>query len=274
MSDTLTSVGAVIDARRAELIQGDRERALASLIRRCPVVADLLSEATRVTEGMYGTLRVRGDYSYCNTQFFSPGLVLVGDSACFVDPVFSTGVHLATYAALLAARSINTCLEADIDEARAFGEFQHRYLLEFQNIYDFLLVIYDMNQDSKSYFWEARRILNTAEADNEAFVRLVAGFGTSGQDFFARRAGLGTQVEARMPRHFYSPRSNAPRPTRAGGGNYGDYLEDQMRRNAFGAEKLSLATGVPFAHAPVRAGGLIVSTDGLSWVEPAFNGAN
>lgn len=96
----------------ASKVQGDREAALNRLIEACPLIKEYLAGARRVTSGPYGELRVRKDYSYCNTRFWRPGMVLVGDAACFVDPVFSSGVHLATYSGLLAARSVNSCLAA------------------------------------------------------------------------------------------------------------------------------------------------------------------
>ena len=110
LSPTLTSVGAVVRREMASKIQGDPEEALMALIAECPMISDYLRDAKRVTEGQYGELRVRKDYSYANTRFWCPGMVLIGDAACFVDPIFSSGVHLATYSALLAARSINSVL--------------------------------------------------------------------------------------------------------------------------------------------------------------------
>ncbi len=110
LSDRLTSVGAVVAAESASRIQQDRESALYGYIESCPLIAGFLSSARRVDQGTYGSIRVRKDYSYHSTRLWRPGAVLVGDAACFVDPVFSSGVHLATYSAVLAARSINTCL--------------------------------------------------------------------------------------------------------------------------------------------------------------------
>jgi halogenation protein CepH len=176
LSDTLTSVGAVVSRDRAEVIQRGRESAMGQFIASCPLIADHLSSARRVTEGMYGELRVRKDYSYTNTRFCGPGVVLVGDAACFIDPVFSSGVHLATYSGVLAARSINTSLlQAGPSEQACFEEYERRYRREFNVFYQFLLAIYDMNQDQSSYFWTARKILGTAGTDIEAFVDLVAG---------------------------------------------------------------------------------------------------
>src|SRR5262249_15378458 len=138
----------------------------------------------RVTQGPYGQFRVRKDYSYSNERFWAPGLALVGAAACFIDPVFSSGGHLATYSALLAARSINTCLAGDLAEDACFGELEARYRREFQVFYDFLMAFYDMHRSEDSYFWTARKILNTEEKDNEAFVRLVAGLSSSGEPLY------------------------------------------------------------------------------------------
>src|SRR6185295_3326851 len=100
-------------------------------------------------------------------SFWKPGCALVGDAACFIDPVFSSGVHLSTYSALLAARTINTCLRnTGIDEAVCFDEFEQRYRREFGNFYQFLVGFYDMHVDEDSYFWRARKIVNTEERDN------------------------------------------------------------------------------------------------------------
>jgi flavin-dependent dehydrogenase len=41
----------------------------------------------RITEGVYGEYRVRKDRSYLNTSFWKPGPVLIGDAACFIDPL-------------------------------------------------------------------------------------------------------------------------------------------------------------------------------------------
>lgn len=275
LSPTLTSVGAVIAAEHAPSL-GDPEAAMQGFIERCPTIAELLAPATRVTEGVYGKLRVRSDYSYCNTRFFSPGLVLIGDSACFVDPVFSTGVHLATYSGLLAARSINACLGQGLDEARCFEEFEHRYRMEFQNIYEFLLVIYDMNHDKESYFWNARKIVSTDEAANEAFVRLVAGMGTSGSEFFERRRGLGDVAEAAFQRHFYTePQSRAaqaPSPAPLDP-RLAEVWTEHRKRDVIPGEKRGMGRKAPFPKKPVRPDGLVASEDGLSWREPALAGA-
>jgi FAD-dependent halogenase len=179
----------VVRREMAEKVQGDPERALSSLIEECPIIQDYLRNATRVTTGDYGRLRTRKDYSYHNTKFWRPGMALIGDAACFVDPVFSTGVHLATYSALLAARSINSVLANILDEENAFREFERRYRREYNAFYEYLMCFYDMHVDENSYFWSAKKITNSTSSDLEAFVTLVAG-GFSGDTVLTDAATL------------------------------------------------------------------------------------
>jgi halogenation protein CepH len=179
LSDQLTSVGAVVRHDQASKIQGDPEQALRALIAECPMISDYLKDAKRVTDGQYGQIRVRKDYSYACTRLWRPGMVLVGDAACFVDPVFSSGVHLATYSALLAARSINSVLAQEVDEATAFREFERRYRREYAVYYEFLTAFYDMNSDEESYFWSAKTITDNTSTELESFVELIGGVSAS-----------------------------------------------------------------------------------------------
>jgi halogenation protein CepH len=179
LSDTLTSVGAVVRRDDSARVQGDPEAALTKLIGECPLIAEYLSGATRVTEGQYGQMRVRKDYSYHHTTFWRPGMVLVGDSACFVDPVFSSGVHLATYSALLAARSINSVLAGKLPEQAVFEEFENRYRREYGVFYEFLMSFYDMHVDEDSYFWSAKKVTRNSHTELESFVDLVAGMSST-----------------------------------------------------------------------------------------------
>jgi halogenation protein CepH len=254
LSDTLTSVGAVIAREHAAALQQGHETAMRQFIDACPLVKDLLSTATRVTEGPYGVFRVRSDYSYVNSRFWRPGLALVGDAACFVDPVFSTGVHLATYSGLLAARCVNTVLAGALDEERCFTEFENRYRAEYQNIYTFLIAFYDVHQDEQSYFWNARKILNTQERANEAFVRLVSGLSTVESDIFA----MSREVSRRLKSFEQASDVDVLRS-----------INQLVRPNA--QEFRSHASPDPNrpAERPRFSGGLIPTLDGLHWTTPS-----
>lgn len=188
LSDTLTSVGAVVRQDAAARVQGDPEAAFTGLIRDCPLVAEFLAGATRATDPPYDRLRVRRDYSYDRTVLWCPGMVLVGDAACFIDPVFSSGVHLATYSALLAARSINSTLAGLVPEDRCFAEFEARYRREFALFRDFLVAFYELRADELTYFSHASRLTGNGTATTTAaFVDLVGG--VSSTDFSRKLMG-------------------------------------------------------------------------------------
>ncbi|MEX3106134.1 MULTISPECIES: tryptophan 7-halogenase [unclassified Streptomyces] len=178
LSDTLTSVGAVVRPELAPRIQENRQEALTGFIQECPTIRDYLAHAHRVTTGPYGQIRVRKDYSYWNTKFWRPGMVLIGDAACFVDPVLSSGVHLAGYSGLLAARSVNSVLENSVTEEEAFTEFEQRYRHEYGIFYEFLSVFYNSHAERDSYYWSAKQITNSASGEFEAFINLAAGMGS------------------------------------------------------------------------------------------------
>jgi halogenation protein CepH len=184
LSPSLTSVGAVVRSELAGKVQGDPEAAFAALVDECPLIKEYLADARRAGEEPYSRLRVRKDYSYDRTALWSPGMVLVGDAACFIDPVFSSGVHLSTYSALLAARSVNTTLAGTLPEERCLREFEARYRREFGLFRDFLMSFYELHVDEESYFWQARKLVGHGESVEEAFVDLVGGV-ASGD--FARR---------------------------------------------------------------------------------------
>jgi halogenation protein CepH len=267
LSATLTSVGAVIGQEYANCLDDGMEAAFMRLIGGCEPIRQLLTNATRVTTGAYGQVRVRKDYSYCHTNFWRPGVALVGDAACFIDPVFSSGVHLATYAGLLAARSINSCLRGAMSEERAFTEFEKRYQREYRLFYDFLLAFYDIEQELDSYYWQARKVLNSAELGNEAFIQLIAGIGGSGEqlyrssdEYFRQRAGLSQQLFGTGPD--------------ASGGQ----SQDRLAGLKFLGELLTEVSDVqshvsPFARRvvsrPLFEDGLVPTPDRLHWCEPA-----
>lgn len=188
LSDRLTSVGAVLGVDNAAEVQQDAEAAFDQLIRECPLVEKQLVHANRATDPPYDQVRVRKDFSYDRTTLWCPGMVLVGDAGSFIDPVFSSGVHLSTYSAVLAARSVNSVLAGGIDENRSFGEFDRRYRREFAVFRDFLIAFYKMNVAEQTYYWQAKQIVQHDGSVLEAFVDLVGGM--SGGDVTPPAGGL------------------------------------------------------------------------------------
>ena len=268
LSPTLTSVGAVVRREMASRIQGDPEEALVALIAECPMISDYLRDAKRVTEGQYGELRVRKDYSYTNTKIWRPGMVLIGDAACFVDPIFSSGVHLATYSALLAARSINSVLARTIDENTAFREFEQRYRREFGVYYEFLAAFYDLNVNEDSYFWSAKKVTRSTNSELESFVELVGGV-SSGETalatddspvgYYKRRSKeFASAVDELVANNEQSmvPIIRSP------------IVKSAMREGAKEQARVLLGEDAG-PETPILEGGLVPSADGLTWSVPA-----
>jgi len=261
LSPTLTSVGAVVRHDLASKIQGDPEKALTTLIAECPTISDYLGSAKRVTEGQYGELRVRKDYSYANTKFWRPGMVLVGDSACFVDPIFSSGVHLATYGALLAARSINSILDQVVDEETAFREFEQRYRREYGVFYEFLVSFYDMHVNENSYFWSAKKVTDSTSSDLESFVTLVGGVSSS-EDALTQRYKSRSSEFARAVDEVIANKEQSMVPLMKS-----TIVKQAMREGAKEQSRVMLGDDLE-PEAAVFEGGLIASPDGLSWSLP------
>ncbi|MFI6932519.1 tryptophan 7-halogenase [Streptomyces sp. NPDC050287] len=266
LRDDLTSVGAVVSRETAAEIQRDPVAAWRRLIGSCPEIRDLLHGVPQSTEPPYDRVRVRRDWSYWKSRLWRPGMVLVGDAACFVDPVLSSGVHLATYGALLAARSLNSGLAGTLAEDRLFDEFQARYRHEYSLFYEFLVSFYDMHQDERSYFWKARKVTNVGATELEAFVDLVGGL-ASGDASLAGAEDAGTRLASAS-----SALDEAVGRLPGSDGLRNPLFETASVRQVFQEGAVLQERGVfggPLENeTPLRPGGLVASEDGLLWREP------
>ena len=195
LHDGTTSVGAVVDAKRfAGEAAGDANALYGRLIAACPPVAERVRDAQAV-----GPVRVIRDYSYCSDRFHGPGYLLAGDAACFIDPVFSTGVHLACLSGYLAAHTLETIFNLARGEVDPWlAQYDARYRAAFERYRRFLYFFYDHHADPDSYFWTARKILNPElplEA-RTAFVRLMSGTG----DLLGNDSALAAELAGRHAR--------------------------------------------------------------------------
>ena len=102
---------------------------------------------------------VERDWSYTSKQFAGDGYVLVGDAACFVDPLFSSGVHLALGSATLAANYVKSALEQPKARDQAAQLYESLYRKQYDYFHLTAQLFYGTNRSADSYFWEARRIL-------------------------------------------------------------------------------------------------------------------
>ena len=100
-----TSVGVVVDSvvGSKKIRSMGAETYFHELLASASYTADLLVHAD-LEKGPF----VVRDWSYMAKRFSGPNYVLVGDAACFIDPLFSSGVHLALSSAVLAAAYVST----------------------------------------------------------------------------------------------------------------------------------------------------------------------
>ena len=101
LSAECTSVGVVTTT----------ERMRAARLKPDALFAQLAAESVKVAQAMESAepispFHVTADYNYRARKFADPRMLLVGDAACFMDPMFSTGVFVALLSAKLAAAEI------------------------------------------------------------------------------------------------------------------------------------------------------------------------
>ncbi|HYC54188.1 MAG TPA: NAD(P)/FAD-dependent oxidoreductase [Candidatus Binatia bacterium] len=105
LSDGTTSVGAVCWPYYLRSRRVPTSQLLLETIALCPALAQRLKDA-RLLEPAVAT----GNYSYAAERMHGERFFLAGDAFAFIDPVFSSGVHLAMNSAALAADAIDVAL--------------------------------------------------------------------------------------------------------------------------------------------------------------------
>src|SRR5260370_3557535 len=117
-------------------------------INECPLILNLVKSATLVSD----QLGVEQDYSYIADSISGPGYFMVGDSACFIDPLLSTGVHLATHGSLLAAASIASMLRGEVTEEQALHFYEHSYRHPSFRLLTIISPLYHHHSATETYF--------------------------------------------------------------------------------------------------------------------------
>jgi flavin-dependent dehydrogenase len=176
LHDGTTSVGLVtskelFNAQRAEL--GSVRAVYQAGLAECPIVADLLADAQQA-----GEMKVEQDYSYVCGEFAGPGYLLSGDAACFLDPLLSTGVHLASYSAVLAAASICSVLRGEVPEQDALGFYRSTYRHAYERMLVLVSVFYDSYRGRDFHFYNAQRLTHREQSMlhlQDAFLNIVSG---------------------------------------------------------------------------------------------------
>jgi flavin-dependent dehydrogenase len=120
--DGRTSVGAVVQSAWMQKHPGRGTAELYALaIDESPVAARFLKNARQLWSA-----RAAADFSFKVEDLSGDGWLAVGDSGGFIDPLFSTGAHLAMYGGFHAAEAIDAALLAGNTSRERFAEWEAR----------------------------------------------------------------------------------------------------------------------------------------------------
>ncbi len=119
LSATKTSVGLVLDRTDFQAMKLTPEEAFAQAMENTPEMKRRLATATKTMP-----LHVARDFSYRNATLAAPRIMRVGDSAGFIDPIFSSGVFLAMQSGRDAACVIHEALAKDQPMTSAMKRYE------------------------------------------------------------------------------------------------------------------------------------------------------
>ena len=174
LSNDTMSIGAVM---HKNVFRDNKAKSLETLYAEAIDASPLLKKIVKNGEMISGVLS-ETDYSYASDKFCGPGYFMIGDAACFLDPLLSSGVHLATMSAMLAAASITSFNRGDVTLDEAQGFFENSYRQAYLRFLVFLSAFYDVGRTKESYFWEAQRVTQQdvpSDFIKLAFLNLVTG---------------------------------------------------------------------------------------------------
>lgn len=140
ITDTVTSIGVVTQKKNFASSKESREAFYWDAIATRPELAQALRAANQMRP-----LTDEGDYSYAMKQITADRLVMVGDAARFVDPIFSTGVSIALNSSRFASRDIVRAFETGDFSPAAFQTYESTIRRGTKNWYNFISVYYRLN---------------------------------------------------------------------------------------------------------------------------------
>jgi FADH2 O2-dependent halogenase len=140
ITETITSIGVVTQKQNFAKSKQDRENFFWECVGTRPELREGLEAAERIKP-----FKDEGDYSYAMQQITGDRLVLIGDAARFVDPIFSTGVSIALNCSRFAHRDILGALETGDYSRKSFQTYEETIKRGTRNWYNFISVYYRLN---------------------------------------------------------------------------------------------------------------------------------
>lgn len=147
----ITSIGVV--TQKAHFVRRKSEHAafFREQLGTRPPVVDALAGAEQLRP-----LKTEGDYSYAMRRIVDDRVVLIGDAARFVDPIFSTGVSIALNSARFASRDIVAAVESGDFSRSAFSTYEATISRGTRIWYEFITAYYRLNVLFTAFVNDAR----------------------------------------------------------------------------------------------------------------------
>jgi flavin-dependent dehydrogenase len=131
--------------------------------------------------GYTGEFHTIKDWSYRSEAMAGPGYFAVGDAACFVDPILSSGAYLAILYGKMAAIGINTLLRFPSRETLVRDWYQGLYEDTYSDYLTMARFWYHGSPEVGAWMDHARQALGAerepvfAESERRAFLGLATG---------------------------------------------------------------------------------------------------
>lgn len=163
LKDDVYSVGAVTSMENNEKIREMGPQAFyMDCLKQCDLAMEILATAEQCDD-----VRILREWSYEAESLSHHPAFFCGDAACFVDPLFSSGVHLATYSGTLAAAAIDHLYNHPEDKAEIHAWYEKSYREAYQRYHKFVAAFYACNDEPDSTFWSKRKIDGAKDAKFE-----------------------------------------------------------------------------------------------------------
>src|SRR5262249_33010464 len=151
------------------------------LYRQLVAASSTVAELTANAEFL-GATRIETDYSYIADHFCGRGYAIVGDAACFLDPLLSTGVHLALYSALTAAASVVSIARDEVSEDEALRFYEFAYRRAYTRLFALVSIMYERYLGKDGFFRTSDRLIGEEDApaldegmSSRSFAEIIAG---------------------------------------------------------------------------------------------------
>lgn len=144
ISKNMISVGLVINEKKLkeEQTNATNEEIFDAYLQLFPRVQKRLTEAKP-----FGKIRIESNFCYYADSLTGPNYLLVGDSGCFVDPMFSGGVFLAMATGMKAGETLDQILNKQSNEQQLLQHYENFYKTGYDTYLRFLYWFYESNCD-------------------------------------------------------------------------------------------------------------------------------